>query len=440
MSSDTPGLPRRTIPIILGIVLAAVSASRAQPALIQPKSTLIEETKPPESAPKKPQALPKLTLRECLAIAMEKQPKLAVLKASIGSANASYLAIENTHLLRLSPDHKYRLGQACIGKQAAETELEQAIHDVTHAVVWTYYLVVYARDQQKATEEARRLAEFYLDPVQKTVEHKGGDREINVVVLRHLRARVAEAARLELKAESGFERAKAALREAMGVDSNYFFDVADQTLPDFANFDIKRDDVIGHAQTRRGEVILASLFSEASRLEAYAQWSILFRLRVETFASGGDIHSRHIPPGSKEGDYRPDAIGPEMPVQMIGGHGIRSQKAWELAARSDAVLQKTKNLVTLEADTAWCDYHYAGLSMAKAKIQLQESKENLKDLKEAAGMVIDNRSKLEQVLMAQEETTKAQAALNEAIYQRISALANIERITAGGVRINYPGR
>ena len=46
----------------------------------------------------------------------------------------------------------------------------------------------------------------------------------------------------------GLERAKAALREAMGVEPTCLFDVADVQLPDFGKIDIKKDDVIAHAR------------------------------------------------------------------------------------------------------------------------------------------------------------------------------------------------
>jgi hypothetical protein len=258
--------------------------------------------------------------------------------------------------------------------------------------------------------------------------------------LNRLIARLADGKRLLIKARAGQERAMAALREAMGVDHEYAFEVADPLLPDFAMLDIAKKEVIDNALNRRGEVIMAALASEATRLEAYAQWSIKFRFRVETYAAGGDIHSRPIPSGQNEGEYRPGAVGPEMPTLMVGNKHARSEKAWELAARSEAVLEKTRNLVTLEAANAWIVYYYAGQEMAESKIQADAGNKNLMLLKEVAGDKVSTAATLQQLLEAQEEAAKGQATYNEAVYQRISALANIERISAGGVKINYPGR
>ncbi len=440
MLPDSPCFPRRTLPIVLGTILAAVSAAQAQVQMLPAARSITpvgEETKPQDQQP-----IPKLTLGECLKIALEKQPKLAALRASVGSAQASLTAQETAPLLvRLTPDHKTRKCQASIGVQAAQAELDQATHDVTQAVVWTYYSVVYVRQQLKVAKDAVDFVDFYRDQVEKIVnDKKGGTSEINQITLNRLIARLAAGQLLKVRAESGLERAKAALREAMGVEHTYSFQPVDEVLPDFAKFEIKKDDVIGHARTRRGEVIMASLASDVTRLEAFAQWSIRFRFRVETFASGADIHTRHIPAGSKDGEYRPDAIGPEMPVTLFGDRASRSQKSWELVTRSQAVLEKTMNLVTLEAEDAWIAYFYAGDSMTLAKKQAAAGKANLTALREVAGDKVDKKATLQELLEAQEEAAKGQAAFNEAVFQRISALANIERISAGGIKINYPGR
>ena len=212
---------------------------------------------------------------------MEKQPKLAASRASLGSANASLSAQANANLiLRMTADHRYRVGQADIGIQAANAELMQTAHDVTQAVVWTYYSVVYAREQLKVAKDAVSFVDFYRDQVEKIINSKEGNREINQITLNRLIARLAEGERLMVKAESGFERRRPACAKRWASIIPIYFNVADELLPDFAKFEIKKEDVIGHARTRRGEVIMAGLFSEASRLEAYAQWSICFRLRV----------------------------------------------------------------------------------------------------------------------------------------------------------------
>jgi hypothetical protein len=54
--------------------------------------------------------------------------------------------------------------------------------------------------------------------------------------------------------------------------------------------------------------------------------------------------------------------------------------------------------------------------------------------------MVNSSATLKELLESQEDAAKGSAAYNEAVYKRIAALANIERITAGGIKVNYPGR
>ena len=386
--------------------------------------------------------LPKLGLSDCLSIALERQPKLAALRASLASAQTSQQALVDARMIAiLSPDYKYRQEQAANGVAAACAELEQATHEVTQAVVWTYYSVVYARQQTKVAIDTVDFVDYYRPQVEKIVnDKKGGNREINQLTLNRLIIRLTEGKRLSLRAEAGVEKAYAALREAMGVEPTYLFNVADEVMPDFGSFEIQKETVIAHARTRRGEVIMASRAADVTQLEAYIQWSNRFRLRTQTFAASADIHTRPIPSGRWEGEYRPDAIGPEMPANVFGHRKNRTQKINDLVARSQAVLDKTVGLVTLEAENAFVDYQFAGKAMIQSREQSDTAKKNLDTLKEVAGDKVNSAATLQQLLEAAGEAGQARAAYNEAFYQRISALANIERITAGGIKINYPGR
>lgn len=439
MLADSSSLPRLTAPIVLGFILAAAGLSAAAPAVPVARSTRAwaDIAPPDEQTP-----LPKLNIGECLRIALEKQPKLIGMQASLRSAQASLAGQQRpSFLVQFTGDHKYRLQQAQRGVCAAEAELNQTVHDVTHAVALTYYSVVYAREQRKVARDAVEFVDFYREQVEKILnDKKGGSKDINQITLNRLVARLAEGQLLLVRAEAGFERAKAGLREAMGVEPTFLFDPADEVLPDFGKFEIKKEDVIGYARTHRGEVKMAELAVEVTRLEAYAQWAIRIRYRAETFAAGGDIHSRPLPYGNKDGEYRPSALGPEMPTSLFGQRKERTQRAWELAFRSQAVLDNTRNLVTLEAEDAYVEYASAGQGMVIAK-RLSDAGNKSKSILEAAdGPKVSSATSLQQMLEAQEEAAKGRAAYNEAVYKRIAALANIERITAGNIKVNYPGR
>ena len=69
------------------------------------------------------------------------------------------------------------------------------------------------------------------------------------------------------------------------------------------------------------------------------------RPKFPTAASGGDMHARPIPTGSFGDDYKPAAIGIEMPTLFVGPRAVRMERASELADRAGSVVQKAQNLV-----------------------------------------------------------------------------------------------
>jgi hypothetical protein len=393
-----------------------------------------------EAPPKEP--LPKLTVADCIRIAHEKQPKLEALRASLRAAQAGQQGLEGARLLgHLSPDYKFRVRQSAAGVEAAAADLEQATHEVTQAVIWTYYSAVYAAMQVKVASEAVDFVDDKRKIVEKIVNSKEANREFNRITLNKLITRLKEGERPLIEALKGVEKAKAALREAMAVDCHFRFELADDALPDFDDsIQLKKETIIAHATTRRGEVIMANIAAQVTLLEVDVQWVIRLRYRTQTFASGADIHTRPIPQGSRDGDYRPDAVAPEMPTHMFGKREDRTAKARELAARSASVVQKTLNLVTLEAENAYIDFLYAGRTMAAAKEQRDAARKNFNDIVKVGGKTVDTAAKLTDELEAQAQKSLGEAALNEAVYKRIVALASIERITAGGMKIKFPGR
>jgi outer membrane protein TolC len=438
MNYASSDMPRRTAPVVVGIVLALVGLAVAQPALPVSKSGngVGNDTKAKEDAAK----LPKLTIGQCLQTAQENQPKLKALRASVGSAQSGQQGLEDARLLgQLSPEFKYRRQQAASGVCAAMAELEQAEHDVNQAVIWTYYSALYAREQVKVASAVVKTVDLYREDVEKIIKDKKGSKEFNQVTLNELIIRLSDGKRQLIKAQAGQQKAEAALREAMGVASDVRFELADTQLPEIGKFEVKREVVIGHAQTRRGEVIMAGLAVDVTQLETYVQWSNRLRLRVDTFASGADIHSRPLPSGQLNSEYRPGVLGPEMPARLVGSRSTRYQKASELLTRSEAVLEKTRNLVTLEAENAFIEYEASEATMAEAKIEVERANQNYMILRPADGQV-SKAVDLRNVLEAHAALGKSQAALNEAVYHRITALASIERITAGGIKINYPQR
>jgi outer membrane protein TolC len=114
------------------------------------------------------------------------------------------------------------------------------------------------------------------------------------------------------------------------------------------------------------------------------------------------------------------------------------------AQRADSVVEKTRGLITLEAEDAY-------LSWRESTDKVVGTREAAKLGKDLSERTKRNRGvgniKEEDLLQNDVLAGQAQAAYNEALYRQILALANLERITAGGfnsglvpetVQVNHP--
>lgn len=403
------------------------------PSLPAPAPAPIPAPAPVDDSP----ALKRYTLAEALEIGHAKHPQLAALKASMNAALLKQRGLGEVKrtIGILSPDIDIREQQSDLGLKAAIAEYEQAEHEVTFAVVRCYYTVVYAREQTKVARELVDQLEANLDQVKKLVEGKGGVKGITQNTLDYLRVVVGEARQRLVQAETGQDRARAALREAMGLEPGTRVDAADEMLPELiAN--IKRETVIAHAVNRRGEVHLAQIGADVTRLEICAQWARRFTLMGTTYANAADIHARPIPGAQREPDYKPGAIGPEMPDRLLGRKDTRAATASLYAERARAAAEQARSLVGLEAEVGYSRWVEAEQKVKDAKVAAKAGRELIDRLREAAGGVETK----EQVLLNEVASARAFAALNEALWEQIVALANLERITAGGIRVNFPGR
>src|SRR5262249_46729637 len=119
--------------------------------------------------------------------------------------------------------------------------------------------------------------------------------------------KLAEAKQEEAK--SGYERALAGLREAMGVSPDYAFTLADTELP-YPKVGVKREAVRELALAHRPELAQAVEVNEVFTLEVKAQGKI-HGVTGRTFASGSDLHADAVPQGVSNSEYRPGAVGLE---------------------------------------------------------------------------------------------------------------------------------
>jgi outer membrane protein TolC len=370
---------------------------------------------------------PALTLLDCLRIANERQPTLAAARASLAAKQAAQRGVANLRAPKLlAPDLPIRRQQSLRGLDAAEAELYQAEYDTSYAVIRMYYSAVYARQQFEVAEEVVTGLTFWRDLVSRVVQG-GGDPNLNQDVVDRLNVYLKLAESKQVTGQIGVERALAALREAMGVGSECGeFRPSDTKLP-VPDIKPDRDTIVSLAVGRRGELVQAMVAADVTRLEICAQQSFRFRPSVRTFASSSDIHAKSVPTGLRNGEYKPGAMGAEMPGNVAGSRDARVEQVQAYSARADAVVEKTKQLITLEAQNEYETW-------LEADRQVEANREAARLSKLLAERTRNNVAniKKEDILQTDVLAGQAQAGYNEALYHKILSLANLERITAGG--------
>jgi outer membrane protein TolC len=382
----------------------------------------------PPALPAAPVPAAPLDLAACLNMALERQPRIAAARASLAAAEDGKQALDNLLLAPLiDPEIPVRRKQACLGVTAAAAALEQAEHETVYAVTRTYYTALYAREQELVARSVVNRLTAINDTTRRAVE--GGARNATLTDVNRTTVYLRLAQTQQYKAAQGVQRALIALREAIGLGPDCGIGVPEGRLP-VLNAHPDRHDVVAQALARRGELVQAGIFSEETCLEVEAQATSL-RKRVETFAAGADIHSRQIPQGEHNDDYRPGGITPEMPTLLAGCRHDRVRHARDLHARAESMVEGTRNLIALEAEDAFLRWEEASQEVAAARDAVTAGDQLADDLDK--DFTAKANVRVDEVVSARVLASQARSRYNEALYRQILALADIERATAGGV-------
>jgi hypothetical protein len=190
-----------------------------------------------------------------------------------------------------------------------------------------------------------------------------------------------------------------------------------------------KDAVVQLALDRRGELVQAMVAADVTRLEVDAQGRLRLRAKARTFAAGSDIHAKSVPTGLHNGEYRPGALGIEMPGLVAGSRESRQEQVRGYWARAEAVVDKTRGLIRLEAQDAFENW-------VEATRKVNQNREAAEEGRELAKRTRANRDsaeiKPEDILQNDVLAGQAMGQYNQALFEQILALANLERITAGG--------
>lgn len=434
--------PARLAALAVGLFVLAQSGSGRQPkAAPAPPPAPLAVPGLVAAQPNGEANIPEYTLGECIAIAIERQPTLKAVRSSQAASGAGLQALDNIGRLGqlVAKDLPVRKEQAQRGAVAVAADVQKTHNEIVHDVTRLYYTAVYTRQVSVIAEDV--VAQVELLTKFGYEQWKLGNPKMSKAKLDVMEIGLEDARKLHRTALQGERRAYGALRELMAIqDTGLRFKVKDRELPVMAaNIPLNEDLVVDLALCRRPELALAAAGADAFRLEVYAQNAVRFKKSVPTLAIGGDVKAREVPGTVRDlsQQYKPGAIIPEMPPQLVGNQADRVARAMHYSQRADAVFEKARNLVHLEAENAYFEYELAAKNVVGGKRKFDFGKDLMSIVRENA----DNpNAEREQLVRGYIEAAKAQSDYVEAVFQYLLTLAHLERVTAGGVRPDFPGR
>jgi outer membrane protein TolC len=370
-----------------------------------------------------------LRLADCLALSEERQPSLIVARARLAAAGSKLASLESMDgpVARMRQDLPIRRQQAQLGVDVAKAELQRLENENRYVVTRAYISVLYARVQRNVLDDFLDDLKYLRERVRTAVEKQerkewtAATVDLITMNLRRLEARRTEA-------ESGIALALAALREAINVEPTVALNIADEPIPQ-PSVQVRREDILAAAVSRRGEVIEANLASDAAFLEVDAQAARCRRGPVNTFAAGADLHAKHVPQPIYGEQFRPGGVPLAMPVTLVGPRAGRVETAQDLSAQAAAVAQKTRNLAILEAEEAyhlWQEWSQKAVLLAEAaRIGTRLGRELHEEFRGSLERLIP--ALLPETLLAAQTRTD----YNEALFRQAIALAALERVTGG---------
>ncbi|MEY4393578.1 MAG: hypothetical protein RL595_827 [Planctomycetota bacterium] len=415
------GWKRATVRKFFVAAILSLQMSMAQ------NTILAQDAKTGSTSPAKPQAR---SLAELVDAAKAESPIIRNAQLGLESVVQKQSTLDKMRFLSLiSRELPVRKKQSQAGLNAASANLAQAEHDLKYAVSYAYISIIYANQQLDVADRGiNDLAT--LGDIAKEIVKTGSRNDVSKKQIDQIAIFLNMFQGKREEGTQGVPRAKAALREALGIeDSSWDLTTADKLLS-LPKVEVNKDSIIKLALERRGEIQQAEAGVDAACLEIQAQQYIR-SLSGRTFAAGGDIHANILPGASLNEDYKPGALAPEMPASLFGSKKARVEQAGILHEKAQTVAEKAKALVALEAETTylkWIENKNKAALFLKAAEDAEKLASSLKDRFDPRG----GKVTLDEVITTGIQSKSMKILDNEAIYKAHIALIGLERVTAGG--------
>ena len=161
-----PKLPARFAPWVgLAALLVCASAASAQHSV--PLTPIKQQNPAPPVFATSVTTVVELELADCLHLALQRQPRLAVQRAGLAAAEDGCRALDTLKIpVILDPEIPFRRKQAALGVAIAAANLDLADHETRYSVTRAYFSVLYAREQERvARSVVERLTAIHAAAV-----------------------------------------------------------------------------------------------------------------------------------------------------------------------------------------------------------------------------------------------------------------------------------
>jgi outer membrane protein TolC len=434
-------LPRLLGGLVLPGMLAVCARGADAPVVTTPVTTLPAApvlVVPPATAPTP--AIRAVSLAEAQAQALERHTLITAARASLTAALVRRDAINSLRVPTfVARDLPVRKQQSDLGVSVAEANLHLAELNAKYAVTYSYLTYLYAKEQEKvATDAITNLTELrtkLLTPAPDAADKKPLNPEeldgLNRKNYLHVESFLRLAQTRQQEAEVGAERALSSLRETLGLCPDAALFVSRACLP-HVDLHLEKRILLDLACSRRPEILQASLGVDVAGLEVEAQAKTSpLAFRMNTFASGSDLHANPLPEGRYDFEYRPGAVGPEYPTTLNGHRKNRIEQAEAWQGRAGSVVERTKALIALETDQAYLRWVDASKRLNGYRRAYQAAQARVEEIRpDVEGGELT--SGVPRLLEAGNIASQMRVEMNKARYEMLVGLAQLERVTAGG--------
>jgi len=304
------------------------------------------------------------------------------------------------------------------GKEAATHQLERADQEIVFAVVNSYYGVLLAKKELEVAEQAIKTAQAILDRSKSRFE-SGVAVESDL-----LNAQVRLAARKQelIRAQNNLSLARAELGKAMGISTEGQLEpvesLAERTLPSTPMEGLEKQALemspdlkrIRSEEAVQQQSVAIARSSFGPRVNGFANWEA----DNPTFASGGGGNNW--------------TAGFEVQLDLFQGGAKRAelQRQRALQEKLAALKDAASDVIRLEVRRAYYDLDAARQQVEVAKAAIAQAQESLR--------ITQNRyesgvSTITDLLTAEEAASRTQADYWQTVYRFHTGYANLELAT-----------